>query len=119
MYDLYLRGYSLRIVALEFGISEAAVSKMFKRRGYPTRPLGYLPYVEFEGRKYTIGDKGYYARTTDGTIKLHMDVWVYYNGEIPKGYDIHHIDEDKLNNNISNLELLTHSEHSKKPHKNR
>ena len=29
------------------------------------------------------------------------------------GYDIHHLDENKLNNSLSNLVYLTHSEHSK------
>ena len=38
-----------------------------------------------------------------------------------KGYDIHHIDENKLNNSLSNLIYLTHSEHNiihKKGNKN-
>ena len=30
-----------------------------------------------------------------------------------KGFDIHHLDENKLNNSLSNLVYLTHSEHSK------
>ena len=30
-----------------------------------------------------------------------------------KGYDIHHIDENKMNNSLSNLIYLTHSEHTK------
>ena len=30
-----------------------------------------------------------------------------------KGYDIHHIDENKMNNSLENLVYLTHSEHSK------
>lgn len=30
-----------------------------------------------------------------------------------KDYDIHHIDENKMNNSLSNLVYLTHSEHSK------
>ena len=34
-----------------------------------------------------------------------------------KGYDIHHLDENKMNNSLSNLVYLTHSEHSKLHHK--
>ena len=30
-----------------------------------------------------------------------------------EGFDIHHIDENKMNNSLSNLVYLTHSEHSK------
>lgn len=41
----------------------------------------------------------------------HQWVWIDNFGEIPKGYDIHHIDLNHLNNDISNLQLMTHSEH--------
>ena len=42
---------------------------------------------------------------------IHRMVWEYYNGEIPEGYVIHHKDENKLNNSIDNLQLLTRKEH--------
>lgn len=42
---------------------------------------------------------------------MHRDVWTYYNGKIPKGYHIHHIDENTANNDISNLEMLEGREH--------
>ena len=38
----------------------------------------------------------------------------YRNGN---DWEIHHIDEDKLNNNINNLQYLTPSEHTKLHHK--
>ena len=38
-------------------------------------------------------------------------VWLKHNGEIPKGYLIHHIDENTLNDNIDNLALLTRKAH--------
>lgn len=38
-------------------------------------------------------------------------VWIQSNGKIPKGYLIHHIDEDKLNDTISNLALVTRAAH--------
>lgn len=31
--------------------------------------------------------------------------------EIPKGFSVHHIDKDPLNNNLDNLALLTNTEH--------
>lgn len=43
--------------------------------------------------------------------RLHRTVWEYHNGEIPKGYHIHHKDEDRYNNNISNLELVLGNAH--------
>ena len=41
-------------------------------------------------------------------------VWVFHNGKIPKGMHIHHIDEDRTNNNISNLEIITPAQHLKR-----
>ena len=44
---------------------------------------------------------------------LHRAVWEYFEGEIPKGYVIHHIDGNPANNNITNLQILTVAEHRK------
>ena len=38
-------------------------------------------------------------------------LWKKQNGEIPKGYILHHIDHNSLNDDISNLQLMTRSEH--------
>lgn len=37
-------------------------------------------------------------------------VWESFKGQIPDGYEINHIDEDKTNNNLSNLSLVTRTE---------
>lgn len=67
----------------------------------------------FNGYKFTRDDKtGYYLNSTI-RMRMHRYVWEYYHGKIPKGYHIHHIDGDKANNDISNLRLLTASEHEK------
>ena len=39
-------------------------------------------------------------------MRLHVYIWQKYNGPVPKGYHVHHKDENKENNDISNLELL-------------
>lgn len=43
---------------------------------------------------------------------IHRVIWEYYYGKIPAGYDIHHIDHNPLNNDISNLQMLTKKEHA-------
>lgn len=46
----------------------------------------------------------------------HRVVWCWYNGAIPNGEEINHIDYNRGNNHIENLEVVTHSEnmqHSK------
>jgi len=45
---------------------------------------------------------------------LYHYIYCYYNNleKIPKGYIVHHMDYDTKNNDISNLQLVTKSEHS-------
>lgn len=45
---------------------------------------------------------------------VHRLVWRLHNGAIPKGYEIHHRNEDKLDNRIENLELVSKVEHRKR-----
>lgn len=69
--------------------------------------------------KKNIGSINNYGYITVGMNKseyyyVHRIIWVAANGcDIPEGYDIHHIDGNKLNNNYLNLELIEHSEHNK------
>lgn len=60
-------------------------------------------------------NKGYYTVTIckNGKRKdrlVHRLVWEAFNGMVPNGYEVNHIDENKANNALSNLELLTHRE---------
>ena len=70
----------------------------------------------FDRKRFTRDDRtGYYlcsTRSPDGTRKrMHVYVWEYYNGLVQDNYHVHHIDGDKSNNNIANLELLPGREH--------
>lgn len=74
--------------------------------------------VIFNGVTYYKTKSGYYQyaytakRQREGVERrLHRAVWVFYNGKIPKGLHIHHIDGNKDNNDISNLKLMTQQEH--------
>ena len=64
-------------------------------------------HQKFNGVTYLKTKDGHY--TLSGNI--HRAVWMYYEGEIPAGYHIHHIDENKDNNCIENLQALTANEH--------
>ncbi|TWW10239.1 hypothetical protein LABALGLTS371_15270 [Dellaglioa algida] len=71
-----------------------------------------MKYVHFNGLKFTRDDKnGYYLNSTKRK-RLHRYVWEYYNGRIPEGCHIHHLDHDKSNNDITNLQLMKHGEHA-------
>ena len=66
----------------------------------------YIGSVDKHGYVRIAKIKGY------NHTKLHQYIWMVANGcEIPEGYDIHHIDGNRLNNSIYNLELLTKSKH--------
>lgn len=68
----------------------------------------------------TATDKPRYVRYSKGYKKIriyferkyrdfpvHQLVWVWFNGPVPYGYEIDHIDFDKTNNELRNLRLLT------------
>lgn len=62
---------------------------------------------EFQNvRYYKCGD--YFQR--DG-VRLHRKVWEFFKGQIPSGFEVHHKDFNKANNNITNLELLESKKH--------
>lgn len=71
-----------------------------------------------DGYGFCRDDKtGYYLSSYkfDGKRRkrLHVYMWEKHNGKIPKGYQIHHKDHDKSNNEITNLEILSKEEHQK------
>jgi hypothetical protein len=62
----------------------------------------------------TITAKGYRRARWDGRHQfVHVWVWEQANGPIPDGYQIHHIDGDKQNNDLANLTIVTPTEHKR------
>ena len=121
MHSLYLEGNSLESVASVFGVSRQSVYELFKNNGKAMRGKKKpLPFVLFNLNRYTLRNTGYYGRTNKNRDLLHRDVWEFYKGTIPNGFDIHHINGNKEDNRIENLECLSKSEHTKKysPHNN-
>ena len=67
----------------------------------------------FNGVKFTRDDEtGYYLNSTIRK-RMHVYVWEFYNGKVPKGFEVHHKDFDRSNNDISNLQLMTATEHKR------
>ena len=65
----------------------------------------------FDGKTFTLDrTTGYYKHAN---IFMHRYVWEFYNGEIPEGYEIHHKDLNRNNNDIENLECISVSDHRK------
>lgn len=113
-YQWYLDGLSLEKVAEKMHVTRQCVFKAFKVRKLHLRGPNFRPIQEYDGRKFSLRSTGYYSLTTDDRIYMHRYVWQKEKSAIPKGYDIHHIDEDKANNLISNLELLLKADHTRK-----
>ena len=71
----------------------------------------------FNGNRFTKDKRtGYYLSTAkmgNSRQRLHVAVWEYHNCPAPHGYHVHHVDGNKDNNDISNLKLITASEHLK------
>lgn len=52
-------------------------------------------------------------KTVDGRFDSFMwnrVIYYFFNGDIPENMFVNHVDEDKMNNSISNLNLLTHKQ---------
>lgn len=76
---------------------------------------GYLNIVLHDPNKYkTVPKEKRNDNSGKVSILLHHLVYAWFNGEVPYGKEIHHIDEDHFNNSIDNLEALTPSEHRAK-----
>ncbi len=58
---------------------------------------------------------GYKTIYIEGRMKyVHRVMWEIYKGEIPKGYEIDHINNKRNNNHINNLRCITKSENTRK-----
>lgn len=88
---------------------------------WPTKPGVKVEVVVFNGKKYRRYPDSprkhlsrYFSRS--GGF-LHRDIWEFYNGKIPDGCQIHHRDENHLNNDPKNLECITKEAHAAHRHK--
>lgn len=119
-YSMYLEGLSLEQVAKEIGVTRQCIYKAFKKRGFALRGVNFRPHQVYDGKKFTLRNTGYYSLTTDERTLMHRYVWEKEKGKIPLGWDIHHINENKADNRVENLECLPKAEHTRKysPHNN-
>ena len=73
--------------------------------------------VCFLGKEYELVGKYYFEKNTTNKSRkkakqLHKAVWEHYHGqEVPRGYHIHHIDFNCLNNDINNLVCIEAKKH--------
>lgn len=92
-HKIYIEGRGW-VEAQNIRIGDRVVHLVRNRRG-----------AAYAGVKLTTQDKRDF-------VMEHRLVYESYYGKIPEGYDIHHIDGDTYNNDINNLECLSHRDHS-------
>src|SRR3990167_7766325 len=74
-------------------------------------------FIIYKGEKYRLSRFYYYEvqgnKRSNFRKSLHRRIWEEEHSTIPKGYHIHHIDGNKFNNSLTNLQLISASEHIK------
>jgi len=120
--DLYVDGFRIKDLAEMFNTSVSTVGKHLRRAGikvtYPKNRDSKPWAAEKRGNEYT-DHRGFVCLRTvrDGKgrpKRKHVYVAEQHFGiEALKGFVIHHKDFIRSNNDISNLELMTQSDHMK------
>ena len=113
----YEHGENTPALGRAYGVSQRTIRHRLHAAGVRMRPrgapLGHT-YTRRPGGPLFVGCG--YLRTLDRNGKqcrVHRGCWEAHRGAIPKGYIVHHIDGDRMNNAIENLACLPHGEHTR------
>lgn len=106
----------VKINQKEFNFDEI---KQFRASPYWVSKTGLVYNLEKNIQMRFENSGNYYRISCSYNLKgkhflVHRMVWECFRGEIPKGMEINHIDSNPHNNNLENLELITHSENCRK-----
>lgn len=97
---------------------ERQFAQHYLHKDYYATTLGEIVSFKYKQPRFIIQCKhgrGYtqFVVSQKGSIKsylTHRFVYECFYGEIPEGMQIHHIDHDKLNNTLDNLQMVTDEE---------
>ena len=82
---------------------------------YYGEPIVSFSYFNTKNhRAKSTNNAGYFIIQLERCYTIHRIVAETFLGSIPEGYDVDHIDGDKSNNNVTNLEIVTHQENMRR-----
>jgi len=115
---------SIEEIADRVGVSYYTAHKYLKRpklkRRTPSHMVGKTgsqhpnqQYGRIEPSGYQTISKPDWMTCKTRRVNTHVAVWCFWTGHtvLPSGCVVHHKDENKLNNSIDNLQLMTRAEH--------
>lgn len=87
--------------------------------GYKIDSSGIILNKDGSIKSFKLNAKGYwftnfYYNGSSHCHLIHTVMWRAFNGEIPKGYEVDHINNIRTDCSISNLQLLTKSQNNQK-----
>lgn len=94
----------------EFKKGERAAPATEFRKGQPAR--NHLPVGSVTVRHHNRHPRAFVKIAEPNMWRPRATrVWEQANGRLPRGYVIHHVDRNTLNDDLSNLELLSRADH--------
>lgn len=78
-------------------------------RPHTWRPVGSERFTDEGYRQRKVADSGY---TPADWVEVHRLVWEEHHGPIPDGHVVTFLDGDRLNCDITNLELVSRADHA-------
>ena len=115
----YEAGESTRALGRAHGVSGPTVSRRLHAAGVEMRSVGAPPGNNYHHGKHRRGgplhtDRKGYLRTYDREGKkcaVHRACWEAHHGPIPEGHVVHHVNEDRVDNRVENLDCMPDAEH--------
>ena len=110
----YEAGESARGLGQAYGVSRGTVQRRLLAADVTMRPRG-RPWGWFKrGGPLSINHGRLGTRDCEGKPQyIHRGCWEACCGPVPDDYVVHHIDGDRMNNEIENLACLPHGEHTR------
>ena len=87
---------------------------------YYGEPIVSFSYFNTKNhRAKSTNNAGYFIIQLERCYTIHRIVTETFIGSVPEGYDVDHIDGDKSNNSVTNLEIVTHQENMRRYYERR